>query len=134
MIPRAGGVVISAVLALVVVASRCDAQAVAEPEHYRTEDYRAPTPAALRGAQVITTAQAEAIWRAKSGVFVDVMPHVARPANLPAGTIWRGKQRLNIPGSTWLADTGYGELSAAVEGYLSRVWSGSPAAIAPSPW
>ncbi|MGB6707090.1 MAG: PQQ-dependent catabolism-associated CXXCW motif protein, partial [Pseudolabrys sp.] len=78
MIPRAGGVIISAVLALVVVASRCDAQAVAEPEHYRTEDYRAPTPATLRGAQVITTAQAEAIWRAKSGVFVDVMPHVAR--------------------------------------------------------
>ena len=118
MIPRAGGVVISAVLALVVVASRCDAQAVAEPEHYRTEDYRAPTPSALRGAQVITTAQAEAIWRAKSGVFVDVMPHVVRPANLPAGTLWRGKQRLNIPGSTWLADTGYGELSAAVEDYL----------------
>jgi PQQ-dependent catabolism-associated CXXCW motif protein len=120
MIPRAGGVVISAVLALVVVASRCDAQAVAEPEHYRTEDYRAPTPSALRGAQVITTAQAEAIWRAKSGVFVDVMPHVVRPANLPAGTLWRGKQRLNIPGSTWLADTGYGELSAAVEGYLKQ--------------
>ena len=62
------------------------------------------------------------------------MPHVARPANLPAGTLWRGKQRLNIPGSTWLADTGYGELSAAVEDYLKRVWSGSPAAIAPSPW
>jgi PQQ-dependent catabolism-associated CXXCW motif protein len=118
MIPRVGDVIISGAMALAAVASRCDAQAVAEPEHYRTEDYHAPTPAALRGAQVITTAQAQAIWRAESGVFVDVMPYVARPANLPAGAIWRGKPRLNIPGSTWLADTGYGELSAATEGYL----------------
>ena len=68
---------------------------------------------------MITTAQAQAIWRAGTGAFVDAMPDVPRPANLPAGTIWRGKQRLNIPGSTWLADTGYGELSAAaVEDYL----------------
>jgi PQQ-dependent catabolism-associated CXXCW motif protein len=118
MILRVGGVVISGMLALVGMASRCDAQATAEPEHYRTDDYRAPTPATLRGARVITTAQAHAIWRAGAGAFVDAMPDVPRPANLPAGTIWRGKQRLNIPGSTWLADTGYGELSAAVEDYL----------------
>ena len=118
MILRVGGVVISGMLALAGMASRCDAQAAAEPEHYRTDDYRAPTPATLRGARVITTAQAQAIWRAGTGAFVDAMPDVPRPANLPAGTLWRGKQRLNIPGSTWLADTGYGELSAAVEDYL----------------
>jgi PQQ-dependent catabolism-associated CXXCW motif protein len=118
MILRVGGVVISGMLALAGMASRCDAQAAAEPEHYRTNDYRAPTPATLKGARVITTAQAHAIWRAGAGAFVDAMPDVPHPANLPAGTIWRGKQRLNIPGSTWLADTGYGELSAAVEDYL----------------
>ena len=56
-------------LALAGVASRCDAQAAAEPEHYRTDDYRAPTPATLRGARVITTAQAQAIWRAGTGAF-----------------------------------------------------------------
>jgi PQQ-dependent catabolism-associated CXXCW motif protein len=117
MILRVGGVVLSGALALAGIASRGDAQGV-EPEAYRNEDYRAPTPAALSGAQVITTAQAQAIWRAGTGAFVDVMPYVARPANLPAGTIWRGKQRLNIPGSTWLADTGYGALSAATEDYL----------------
>ena len=37
---------------------------------------------------------------------------------LPAGTLWRGQQRFNIPGSTWLPDTGYGELSPAADGYL----------------
>jgi PQQ-dependent catabolism-associated CXXCW motif protein len=118
MIQRVGVVVMSGALALVGVSSHCNAQAIAEPEHYRTDDYRAPTPATLRGAQVITTAQAQDIWRMGTGIFVDTMPHVPRPANLPAGTIWREKQRLNIPGSTWLADTGYGELSAVAEAYL----------------
>jgi PQQ-dependent catabolism-associated CXXCW motif protein len=93
-------------------------QAAAEPEHYRNEDYRAPTPGTLRGARVITTAQAEALWRFGTAAFVDVMPHVARPADLPAGTLWRGKPRYNIPGSVWLADTGYGELPASTEAYL----------------
>ena len=41
-----------------------------------------------------------------------------RPANLPAGTIWREKPRLNIPGSIWLPDTGYGALAPATEDYL----------------
>jgi PQQ-dependent catabolism-associated CXXCW motif protein len=118
MILHVGGVVITGVLTLAGVASDCHAQTTAEPEHYRTDDYRAPTPATLKGAQVITTAQAQAIWQAGTAVFVDAMPHVPRPVNLPAGTIWRGKPRFNIPGSTWLADTGYGELSPAVETYL----------------
>jgi PQQ-dependent catabolism-associated CXXCW motif protein len=47
-----------------------------------------------------------------------VLPHVPRPPDLPIETLWRGQRRLNIPGSIWLADTGYGELSAAVEDYL----------------
>jgi PQQ-dependent catabolism-associated CXXCW motif protein len=89
-----------------------------EPEAYRSESYRAPTPGCLRGARVISTIEAATIWRAGSAAFVDVMPHVPRPANLPAGTLWREKPRLNIPGSVWLPDTGYGELAAATEGYL----------------
>ncbi len=89
-----------------------------EPASYRNENYRAPTPATLRGARVISTAEAQAIWREGSAAFVDVMPHVRRPPNLPVGTIWRGQRRLNIPGSIWLPDTGYGELAAATEGYL----------------
>src|ERR1700736_2187257 len=89
-----------------------------EPESYRTENYREPTPATLRGARVVSTVEAQAIWREGSAAFVDVLPHVTRPPNLPVETLWRGQRRLNIPGSTWLADTGYGELSAAAENYL----------------
>ncbi len=93
-------------------------QGVPEPEGYRTGEYRAPTPATLKGARVLTTEQAEELWRSRQAVFVDVMPHAPRPANLPAGTIWRERPRPDIPGSIWLPDTGYGALAAVTESYL----------------
>ncbi len=89
-----------------------------EPEGYRTDNYRAPVPATLAGVNVLTTAQAEAIWRSGSAAFVDVLPRPPKPPNLPAGTVWRDRPRLNIPGSIWLPDTGYGTLATATEDYL----------------
>ena len=104
-----------------------------EPDGYRTENYRAPVPATLAGARVLTTAEAETIWRAKAGVFIDVLPRAPKPPNLPAGTVWRDKPRLNIPGSIWLPDTGYGKLAAATEDYLrhglARASGGNKAAL-----
>jgi PQQ-dependent catabolism-associated CXXCW motif protein len=75
-------------------------------------------PATLAGVRVLTTKQAEAIWRSGSAAFVDVLPRPPKPGNLPEGTIWRDRPRLNIPGSIWLPDTGYGALAAATEDYL----------------
>jgi PQQ-dependent catabolism-associated CXXCW motif protein len=104
-----------------------------EPEGYRTDNYRAPVPATLAGARVLATGEAEAIWRAGAGVFIDVLPHAPKPQNLPAGTIWREKPRLNIPGSIWLPDTGYGTLAAATDDYLrhglSRASGGNRATL-----
>ncbi|HTO60743.1 MAG TPA: PQQ-dependent catabolism-associated CXXCW motif protein [Bradyrhizobium sp.] len=93
---------------------------VVEPDSYRTEDYRSPVPETLAGARVLTTAEAEAIWRAKSGVFIDVLPRAPKPKGLPPGTVWRDKPRQNIPGSLWLPDTGYGILAPATESYLRQ--------------
>jgi PQQ-dependent catabolism-associated CXXCW motif protein len=93
---------------------------VAEPDGYRTDNYRAPVPATLAGVRVLTTAEAETIWRAGIGVFIDVLPRAPKPQNLPEGTVWRDKPRPNIPGSIWLPDTGYGNLAAATEEYLRR--------------
>jgi PQQ-dependent catabolism-associated CXXCW motif protein len=93
---------------------------VPEPDGYRMEDYRTLVPETLAGARVVSTAEAEAIWRAKTGVFIDVLPRAPKPPNLPAGTIWRDKPRLNIPGSIWLPDTGYGKLAEATEDYFRR--------------
>ncbi|HEX9323313.1 MAG TPA: PQQ-dependent catabolism-associated CXXCW motif protein [Xanthobacteraceae bacterium] len=104
---------------LAIAAGPAPAQApVPEPDGYRTQDYRAPTPAGLSGARTITTAQAHAIWTAGGAAFVDVLPQPPRPANLPAGTIWRERERLDIPGSLWLPDTGFGELAPAMEDYF----------------
>lgn len=88
-----------------------------EPVGYRMSDYRAPTPATLVGARVVTTLEAKKLWQA-GAAFIDVLPHAPRPPNLPPGTIWHEKPRLNIPGSIWLPDTGYGALAPATESYL----------------
>jgi PQQ-dependent catabolism-associated CXXCW motif protein len=93
--------------------------AISEPEGYRMEAYRAPTPPTLKGAQVVTTAQAQALWK-EGAAFIDVLPRPPRPADLPAGTIWHDPKRLNIPGSTWLPNTGFGALAAVTEAYLRR--------------
>lgn len=114
-----------ALLGLAIVASMAAANLVSgkegtppQPDGYRLENYRAPTPSSLEGARTIDTVEAARLWRDKSAVFIDVMPQAPRPANLPAGTIWRDKPRFSIPGSAWLPDTGYGELAAATEAYL----------------
>jgi PQQ-dependent catabolism-associated CXXCW motif protein len=90
----------------------------AEPPGYRMENYRAPTPLTLAGARVITTAQARALWKSGTAAFVDVLAHAPKPANLPPGTLWLDKPRMDIPGSIWLPDTGYGKLAAPTETYL----------------
>lgn len=119
---RPGRIAIACLAAATLVAAAAS-WAGAPPERaatqaYRMEDYRAPVPERLAGARVIGTREAERIWRAGKGVFVDVMPRAPRPANLPEGTIWRDPPRRNIPGSLWLVDTGYGALSRAMEAYF----------------
>ena len=104
---------------LVAVAGAATAE-VPEPEGYRLENYRSPVPATLRGAKVIGTDEAEAIWRSHSAGFVDVLPRPPRPRDLPAGTLWHDKPRANIPGSIWLPDTGYGELASSMAGYFAN--------------
>jgi PQQ-dependent catabolism-associated CXXCW motif protein len=102
------------------VAAAAAAAEVPEPDGYRLEQYRAATPATLRGAGVIGTDEAASIWRDRSASFVDVLPRPPRPRDLPAGTLWRDKPRANIPGSIWLPDTGYGELAPSMADYFAR--------------
>jgi PQQ-dependent catabolism-associated CXXCW motif protein len=108
-------------LAAVLMTAAVHAQnGVAEPDGYRTDNYRSPVPATLSGARVLSTEEAAAIWRAKSGSFVDVLPRPPKPKNLPEGTVWRDQPRQDIPSSIWLPDTGYGVLAAATEDYFKR--------------
>jgi PQQ-dependent catabolism-associated CXXCW motif protein len=92
---------------------------VPEPDGYRTRDYRGPVPGTLHGARVVTTAEAAILWKEGRAAFVDVLPRPPRPRDLPAGTIWRDAPRLDVPGSVWLPDTGYGEIAEVTERYLA---------------
>lgn len=107
-------------VALLLLALLTCSAAPPEPAEYRTEAYRAPVPETLKGATVLGTESAAELWRKQSAVFVDVLPRPPRPPNLPPGTIWRDKPRLDIPGSIWLPDTGYGALAPVIEDYFQH--------------
>jgi PQQ-dependent catabolism-associated CXXCW motif protein len=111
---------ISLAASLVLAALPGRAESPPEPESYRTADYRAATPATLRGARVIATASAAAIWREDASVFIDVLPRPPKPANLPQGTVWREEPHESIPRATWLPNVGFGELAPVTEEYFRR--------------
>lgn len=96
------------------------AETVDEPDAYRTNDYRSPVPATLKGGKVIAYAEAKALFDAKSAVFIDVYPRAPKPPNLPAGTIWRDPPHESIPGSAWLANVGYGVLPPPMQAYFTE--------------
>lgn len=100
--------------AFLLLVSAAAAAPRAEPDGYRMEEYRAPVPLTLKGAAVVSTEEAEALWRAQDAVFIDVLPRPPKP-DLPEGTVWREKAHFDIPGSVWLADVGFGALAPAME-------------------
>lgn len=91
---------------------------VLEPEGYRTNDYRMPVPRSLKGATVVTADEAERLNKQKSAIFIDVYPRAPKPANLPAGTVWRDLPHSSIAGASWLPNVGYGVLSPEFEFYF----------------
>src|ERR1700747_1637350 len=58
-----------------------------EPEGYRMDDYRAPTPATVAGAVVLDTDTAHQLWKSGEAVWIDVLPAPRRPANLPQSAV-----------------------------------------------
>src|SRR3990172_12111934 len=92
--------------------------AVPEPDGYRMSDYRTPTPAGLAGATTVSTAELHAVLDAADPVLIDVLPRPRKPDNLPATALWMPKPRDKIPGSAWLPNVGFGELSAEFADYF----------------
>jgi PQQ-dependent catabolism-associated CXXCW motif protein len=90
----------------------------AEPEGYRMDDYRAPTPATVAGGVVIQTDAAYELWKGGDAVWIDVLPAPRRPPNLPEPALWMPIPRYDIPGSLWLSDVGRGALSPELEAYF----------------
>jgi hypothetical protein len=59
---RAVGVIVLGALVLASGTAPGENLLTVEPESYRSENYRSPTPATLRGARVITTPEAQNLW------------------------------------------------------------------------
>ncbi|ATN35767.1 rhodanese [Rhizobium sp. ACO-34A] len=93
---------------------------VEEPQDYRQDEYRAPVPATLSGATVVSTEQAHALWENGGVAFVDVLPRPPKPDNLPAGTVWKEKPRISVKGALWLPNTGYGKLADVTLDYFRK--------------
>ena len=74
-----------------------------EPESYRTENYRAPTPATLRGARVVSTVEAQTIWKGGSAAFIDVLPRFPPAPNLPRRDAVAGAAPIQHPGKHLVA-------------------------------
>jgi PQQ-dependent catabolism-associated CXXCW motif protein len=91
---------------------------VPEPEGYRLDDYRAPTPHTVAGGAVLDTEAAYRLWESGAAVWIDVLPAPRRPTNLPASALWMPLPHRDIPGSIWLPDIGRGALSPELEGYF----------------
>jgi PQQ-dependent catabolism-associated CXXCW motif protein len=89
-----------------------------EPEDYRMDDYRAPTPATVVGGVVLDTDAARQLWESGAAFWIDVLPAPRRPANLPPSAVWMPLPHRDIPGSLWLPDVGRGALSPELEGYF----------------
>lgn len=89
-----------------------------EPEGYRTDTYRAPVPATLKGGTVIDTEAAEVLKKDGKAVFIDVFPQAPKPPSLPKTTVWRTPKHETITGAVWLANVGYGVLNPQFEQYF----------------
>ena len=109
-----GGLLLAALL-VGAVAARA---APPELQGYRTDNYRAPTPATVAGGTALDTAAARQVWDKGGAVWVDVLAAPRRPANLPAAAVWLPVPRRDIPGSVWLPDVGRGALDPKIEAFF----------------
>lgn len=96
------------------------AATVPEPEGYRTTRYRAPVPATVEGGTVVDSRGLEELIGTLRPVLVDVMPRTRRPPGRDADQVWIEPKRMTLPGSSWLPNTGYGELTPEFRTFLAE--------------
>lgn len=90
------------------------------PEGYRQTDFRAPVPDTLQGAVVVDAAAAHMLWEKAEAIFIDVLPRPPQPQNLKDPAKWKAPKRLNIKGSIWLPNVGFGMLHPTIDDYYRR--------------
>ncbi|HEX5077859.1 MAG TPA: quinoprotein dehydrogenase-associated putative ABC transporter substrate-binding protein, partial [Geminicoccaceae bacterium] len=92
------------------------AAAVPEPDGYRTERYRAATPATLEGATVVDTAALRKLIESDRPILIDVM---SKPTGPEGEAAWQPPPPKHLPGSVWLPNVGLGSLSPEFAAYFA---------------
>ena len=94
--------------------------AVPVPDGYRLDDYRAPVPATVPGAAVLTVDALHDLVQRHAAVLIDVLPAPRRPPGMRPGTPWLPVTHRDLPGSLWWPDIGRGVLPPGTEAQLRQ--------------
>ncbi len=100
---------------------RADDQALLfAPNGYRIDQFRAPVPTTVEGANTVDTAALRRLLNraGESVALIDVLPAPPRPAKLAADTLWLPAPHHSLPNATWLPNVGYGRISDEIDAYF----------------
>jgi len=90
------------------------------PQTYRLDDYRAPVPDTVPGAEVLHIPEVQRRVAQRDAVLIDVLPAPRRPPSMRPGTPWLPAHHPSLPGSLWWPEIGRGALAEAVEQRLRQ--------------
>jgi PQQ-dependent catabolism-associated CXXCW motif protein len=85
------------------------------PQTYRLDDYRAPVPDTVPGAEVLHIPEVQRRVAQRDAMLIDVLPAPRRPPSMRPGTPWLPARHPSLPGSVWWPEIGRGALAEAVE-------------------
>jgi PQQ-dependent catabolism-associated CXXCW motif protein len=107
---------------LLITLSACNAIEVKDElfssDGYRIDQFRAPVPDSVPGAMTIDTQALQLLIEREKILLIDVLPTPVKPKDRPKNLLWLPPARQNIPGSYWLPNVGFGQLSQELENYF----------------
>ena len=90
------------------------------PNGYRLDDYRAPVPDTVPGAEVLHIPAMQQHVAQGDAALIDVLPAPRRPANMRPGTPWLPARHASLPGGRWWPEIGRGELPETVKAQMRK--------------
>lgn len=90
------------------------------PNGYRLDDYRAPVPDTVPGAEVLRIPAMQQLVAQRDAILIDVLPAPRRPADMRPNTPWLPARHPSLPGSVWWPEVGRGALPETVTTRLQQ--------------
>ena len=90
------------------------------PDGYRQDDYRAPVPDSVPGAEVLHLPEMRDLLARGGAVLVDVLPAPRRPDAMRPGTPWLPQPHRTLPGALWWPEVGRGALPPSMEARFAK--------------